>query len=76
MWKLKNWLFGWQYAVYQDSYTSFVFRVDILVNGKRRMSAPFCCSHYEDLMNSDGTFVNSGSCFWEPLTDGIFLDNN
>jgi hypothetical protein len=70
MWKLKNWLFGWQYAVYQDSCNSFVFRVIVLPNGKRRMSAPWCCGHYEDVMKSDGSFVTR-SGRWEPMTHGL-----
>lgn len=67
MWLLCNKLFGWHYVEYRDSACTFVARVIQIPNGHLRMKCGSCRSHYNAILNKDGTFIGKTGR-WIPLT--------
>ena len=65
MWRIFNFLFGWQYVEYRDSCTTFVAKVIVCPNGRLRMVT--LMRIYDALLNEDGTFEDTGGR-WVALT--------
>lgn len=64
MWRLYNYLFGWNYVIYSDGAAHFIAKVIETPNG-RLMLGGKCRKHYDNYLQEN---YKVGLGKWSPLT--------